>query len=87
MSLRPDFLGGDLVPRCSPELAEAFFVGADLAQTWEENHDANEYAKSICRRCPLIDACRAWAFAHPNELGVWGGTTAHERRMRLRRSA
>lgn len=38
-------------------------------------------AKRLCRTCPLIAACRAWALAHPGlaEFGVWGGLTPHER--------
>lgn len=40
-------------------------------------------AKSLCRTCPLIAACRAWALAHPDltEYGVWGGLSAVERRQ------
>ena len=42
-------------------------------------------AKSVCRRCPVIDACLRHALA-AEDFGVWGGTTASERaEMRLRR--
>ncbi|WP_078606578.1 WhiB family transcriptional regulator [Streptomyces violaceorubidus] len=44
-----------------------------------------EQAKAICRRCPTIDACLAWALVNEGSLGitdrqgVWGGTTPRER--------
>jgi WhiB family redox-sensing transcriptional regulator len=46
-------------------------------------------AKAICERCPVRDACRAWALGHPKVndlLGVWGGLSAQDRRSILRRS-
>ena len=41
-------------------------------------------AKAICRACPVHDECRAWAVAHGDEQGIWGGLTDRERRA-LRR--
>jgi WhiB family transcriptional regulator, redox-sensing transcriptional regulator len=43
-------------------------------------------AKAICRSCPVIDACRAWALDNPAmaEFGVWGGTTEEERKAQRR---
>ncbi|MEU0965798.1 WhiB family transcriptional regulator [Streptomyces sp. NPDC005917] len=42
-------------------------------------------AKAVCRRCPVMQQCLAWALdAHPVE-GIWGGTTENERRS-MRRS-
>lgn len=41
-------------------------------------------AKRICRRCPVADACLDWALRAGEPDGVWGGTTAEERRY-LRR--
>lgn len=37
-----------------------------------------ERAKSVCRRCPVIDACLRHAMA-AEAYGIWGGTTAQER--------
>lgn len=37
-------------------------------------------AKAVCRRCPAIDACRAWVTDHPQASGIWAGTTPNERR-------
>lgn len=40
-------------------------------------------AKAVCARCPVRAECLAWAVADPDLAGVWGGTSARERR-RLR---
>ncbi|MEU1342015.1 WhiB family transcriptional regulator [Streptomyces sp. NPDC090075] len=43
-------------------------------------------AKAVCRRCPVLEKCLAWAVdAGPIE-GIWGGTTEGERRA-MRRPA
>lgn len=44
-----------------------------------------EDAKAVCRRCPVIRECLAWAFEH-NMQGVWGGMS-EEDRLRLKRRA
>jgi len=36
-------------------------------------------ARAVCGRCPVRDACLAWALAHAVEGGVWGGLTGAER--------
>lgn len=41
-------------------------------------------ARQICAGCPVAAPCLEWAVAHPNEQGVWAGTTDNERR-KLRR--
>jgi WhiB family transcriptional regulator, redox-sensing transcriptional regulator len=43
-------------------------------------------AKRICRACPAQTQCLAWALDHGVTDGVWGGTTADERRA-IRRLA
>lgn len=43
-----------------------------------------EIAKSICRRCPVVEQCLKSALENNEIYGVWGGTTPKERR-RLRR--
>lgn len=32
-----------------------------------------EFAKTLCRRCPVRDACLAGALARQEPWGVWGG--------------
>jgi WhiB family redox-sensing transcriptional regulator len=44
-------------------------------------------ARSLCARCPVCEPCLAYALADDLMVGVWGGTTAQERRaMRSRRA-
>lgn len=42
-------------------------------------------AKRICARCPVRVSCLAWALSTGESAGIWGGTTAEERRI-LRRA-
>lgn len=43
-----------------------------------------ELARNMCRRCPEIRACLAWALTH-KELGLWAGTTEPQRAQLLDR--
>lgn len=43
------------------------------------------FAKATCRDCPVIDACRDYAFTVRPEFGVWGGLHASEIRKLVRR--
>lgn len=56
--------------------------GPEVQRRWNE-------AKSICKACPILAACREQALGH--KLGVWGGTDQHERhnmrKAALRRAA
>jgi WhiB family transcriptional regulator, redox-sensing transcriptional regulator len=36
-------------------------------------------AKTICSRCPVRTACRAYALETGELYGIWGGTTERER--------
>lgn len=46
-----------------------------------------EEAKAVCRRCPVMEACRQWAFESGPEHGVLGGMSEDERRTVKRRHA
>ncbi|MEU8677870.1 WhiB family transcriptional regulator [Streptomyces sp. NPDC048560] len=50
-----------------------------------------EEAKELCQRCPVREACLAWAMDDSRQVtGVWGGLDEDERRAlkrRLRRRA
>lgn len=60
---------------CRTSAPEALFVqGA-----------AQQQAKLICQRCPVVAECLADALDHRTEFGVWGGMTERERRAMLRR--
>lgn len=43
-----------------------------------------EYAKYICRQCPVIGECRQYALLHREPYGVWGGLSEEERSGILR---
>ncbi|RLU79258.1 hypothetical protein CTZ27_37070 [Streptomyces griseocarneus] len=66
---------------CREEDPELFFParhdGPGVAQIRE--------AKAICRRCPVVEDCHAWALSTDQEYGVWGGMSERERRGRRER--
>lgn len=46
---------------------------------------AQQTAKVICQKCPVVAECLADALDTRTEYGVWGGMTERERRALLRR--
>jgi WhiB family redox-sensing transcriptional regulator len=63
---------------CTEEDTDIFFP---------ENGDVKgktELAKAICASCPIAVQCLQFAIAN-EELGIWGGTTAEERKRFKRR--
>ncbi|MCX4919946.1 WhiB family transcriptional regulator [Streptomyces sp. NBC_00687] len=68
---------------CRDEDPELFFpignTGPALLQI--------EEAKSVCRRCPVMEQCLRWALDSGNDEGVWGGLSEDERRSLKRRAA
>ncbi|MET9804664.1 WhiB family transcriptional regulator [Streptomyces sp. NPDC006368] len=46
-----------------------------------------EEARSVCRRCPVMERCGTWALENNQEHGVWGGLSEEERRQLKRRRA
>jgi WhiB family transcriptional regulator, redox-sensing transcriptional regulator len=76
---RSDWRDGAACLHTDPEL---FFpvstTGPSLGQVDE--------AKRICQACPVQAPCLAWALRQGITTGVWGGTTAEERRA-IRRAA
>lgn len=41
---------------------------------------AGRKALAVCARCPVRTDCLDWALKAPEKDGVWGGTTARQRR-------
>lgn len=37
-------------------------------------------ARAVCSTCPVTVECLDYALADPDAVGVWGGTTAQQRR-------
>jgi WhiB family transcriptional regulator, redox-sensing transcriptional regulator len=60
--------------------------GADPATFYpDDDDDPAEVAKAICGACIVRPACLEHAIVLRERLGVWGGTTAKERRRMIRR--
>lgn len=36
--------------------------------------EAQEMKRTLCRHCPVLEACATWAMTHP-EHGIWGATS------------
>lgn len=71
-SMRADWVSG---AACLEKDPDALFVrGA-----------AQQQAKQVCQRCPVVAECLAEALDNRTEFGVWGGMTERERRALLRR--
>jgi len=51
-------------------------------ELWHSTRGPEVAAEAVfgCSRCPVLDACGAYALAADERDGVWGGTTAAERR-------
>ncbi|MGW1861938.1 WhiB family transcriptional regulator [Streptomyces collinus] len=61
---------------CVGEDPDIFFPLSDLLAPDAEA----SLARAICRRCPVIIDCRTWALDHGEDDGIWGATTAAQRR-------
>ena len=48
--------------------------------------EAAEAAIAMCRKCPVLKQCLEYALRHPESAvsGIWGATTADQRRRILR---
>ena len=60
---------------CAKSDPDALFVQGAAQQT----------AKVVCQRCPVVAECLADALDNRTEFGVWGGMTERERRALLKR--
>lgn len=67
---------------CVGEDPELFFP---LSDTLVPGAEARA-ALAVCRRCPVLLPCRGWAVENGEDAGIWGATTAAQRRA-LRRAA
>ena len=59
---------------CRDYPTDVFFADLDAPKnSWE--------ARAICSKCPVKAECLDYAIRHACEYGIWGGTTATERRF------
>lgn len=77
-SLFPDFRTAS-VP-CAETDPEAWFPPKGTA--------APRLVFALCAGCAVVEKCREWGIEH-QELGIWGGTTDHDRKAirRARKAA
>lgn len=62
-----------------PDLPDAACAGTTDPEAFFSFNDWRiDQARNICRRCPEIRACLAWALTH-SEHGLWAGTTEEQR--------
>lgn len=47
---------------------------------------AEDYAKELCKDCPLLVACGEYALAANEIDGIWAGMTPSERRIYLQKN-
>lgn len=58
--------------------------GVDPEAFYPASDEEAEEAKSVCRVCPVREACLEYALANRERDGVWGGATERERRRIIR---
>lgn len=54
------------------------FIGPDVDETDSERQEREASAKALCRRCPALTECLAYAVATAPRYGVWAALTADE---------
>jgi len=69
----------------------AWMTGGVCAQVdpdlwFPEKGGSTREAKALCARCPVHPECLAYALAHDERFGVWGGASERDRR-RMKRTA
>ena len=62
-------------PECG-QVPDVFYPEETTQQSW-----STKTAKEICERCPIINECGQYALEANESFGIWGGMTAHERRI------
>lgn len=73
-------LGWGPLAACKDEDSELFFPVSDLGPGARQTAQA----KAVCARCPVRSECLGYALDNGLDHGVFGGTTAKERRRLAR---
>jgi WhiB family redox-sensing transcriptional regulator len=68
-------------PPCAETDPDAFFSdeAPDGSMVRRGTYTYEREAKKVCFSCPYQQSCLAYAMNHPEELGIWGGTTERQR--------
>lgn len=83
MKLQRQAFFEDPTRACAGVGSEVFFPPEDTQPKTLGRWDSRP-AKSLCRICPVIDDCRAYALDNNIQFGVWGGMSPQDR-SRLRK--
>jgi len=67
---------------CRGPQASVFFPPPQFERK-DEKLSREEQAKAICRTCPVIESCLAYALRIREPHGIWGGLNELERRALL----
>jgi WhiB family transcriptional regulator, redox-sensing transcriptional regulator len=70
----------DLVNKVDPECRQ--YPDMFFPEDWtfdEGKHQVTQFAKMICKRCPIQEQCLEYAIEGREEFGVWGATTSNQR--------
>lgn len=70
-----------------PWMGQGACRGMDTSQFVTERATSTADAKAVCRSCPVVGECLAFALGHLELRGVWGGTSQRERRAMRREVA
>jgi WhiB family transcriptional regulator, redox-sensing transcriptional regulator len=62
----------------------AFCNELDTNIFFPERGQGGGRAKAVCKQCPVKRDCLRHALDNPDIVGIWGGTTEHERRTMRR---
>jgi hypothetical protein len=74
---------------CTPDLAHLFDSVEGSGRPTAADQARHAAARTVCERCPVRDACLAYALEN-QRYGVWGGTYLYPKyyeRLRKKRSA
>lgn len=78
-------LGGFLPDE--PWMEDALCAQTDPEAFFPEKGGSTRDAKRICASCDVTAECLAYALAHNERFGIWGGVSERERRKLQKRSA
>ena len=77
----PDLLNIETPPEW---MAEGLCAQVDPELWFPEKGGPTRQAKAVCARCAVRPECLAYALAHDDRFGVWGGVSERDRRRMTR---
>ena len=62
-----------------PDWSKANCVGTDTESFFPEPGDSMQAPLKVCSRCAIVNECFSYAIHHERH-GIWGGSSANERK-------